>query len=86
MSKLQILPPDVVTDKRRYFADLEYRFEVDQEVAAERYERLKLLFTDCESFSLALVIWRGLMNHRYTDDCQRYSDHCTSRLHCLAHS
>ena len=46
MSKLQILPPYVVTDKRRYFADLEYRFEVDQEVAAERYERLKLSFAD----------------------------------------
>ena len=35
-----------MTDKRRYFADLEYLHEVDQEVAAERYERLRLLLAD----------------------------------------
>ncbi len=44
MSELQIIPPDTLVDKRTYFADLEYRFEADQEVAAERRERLKLLF------------------------------------------
>ena len=38
-----ILPPDLVPDRQRYFADLNYRHECDCEVAAERHERILTL-------------------------------------------
>ena len=44
MTKLQVLPPDVVTDKRRYFSDLDYRYLIDLENISERHDRLNLLF------------------------------------------
>jgi hypothetical protein len=44
---MQILPPDLEPFNRdRYYSDLAYREECDLEIASERYERLKLLFTD----------------------------------------
>jgi len=46
---MQILPPDLVTDKQRYFYDLNYRFECDQEVAAERHERLMFLLRSTDT-------------------------------------
>ena len=41
---MQILPPDVLFDKRRFFSDLMYRREVDLEMEAERSDRLRILF------------------------------------------
>ena len=44
---LIISPPELVAfSRRRYLDDLVYRTECDAEDAAERYERLKLLFAD----------------------------------------
>ena len=43
---MQILPPDLLFDKRRYFSDLMYRRQYDLEVEAERNERLQILFNN----------------------------------------
>ena len=53
---MQILPPDLLFDKRRYFSDLEYRRQYDLEVEAERNERLQILFTND-------------YDYRYTEQC-----------------
>ena len=40
-----ICPPElVIFNRRRYLADLAYRQECDYENAAERHERIQLLF------------------------------------------
>jgi len=44
---MRISPPELVPfSRQRYLADLVYRTECDAENTAERYERLKLLFTN----------------------------------------
>ena len=43
---MEILPPGLLPyDPSRYLNDLEYRRERDLELAAERLDRLKLLFS-----------------------------------------
>lgn len=42
---MRVMPPEQIPfSRQRYLSDLVYRFECDQEVAAERHERIKLLF------------------------------------------
>ena len=42
---LQVMPPELEPRPRQdYFTDLEYREQCDLEIAAERHERLQLLF------------------------------------------
>lgn len=42
---LVICPPELQPfDRNRYFSDLNYRVECDEELIGERYERLRLLF------------------------------------------
>ena len=44
---MRICPPELVPfSRQRYLSDLAYRNECDAEEAAERYERLKLLFAN----------------------------------------
>ena len=46
---MQILPPELEPRLREdYFSDLEYREQCDLEIAAERHERLQLLFSAFE--------------------------------------
>ena len=44
---MTLLPPDLGFDRDKYYRDLEYRNECDQEIAAERHERMQLLFNPC---------------------------------------
>ena len=39
---LQLIPSDLAFDREKYYRDLEYRSECDQEIAAERHERMQL--------------------------------------------
>ena len=40
-----VIPPELVAfSRQRYLSDLEYRYECDAEIAAERADRIKLLF------------------------------------------
>lgn len=42
---MQISPPELVASSRqRYLTDLDYRTECDAEIAAERADRIRLLF------------------------------------------
>lgn len=42
---MEIIPPELLTiSRQRYFSDLRVREELDQEMQAERRDRLNLLF------------------------------------------
>ena len=44
-SRLILCPPELVAFRRqRYLSDLEYRYECDAEIAAERADRIRIIF------------------------------------------
>ena len=55
---LQIIPPDLVAyNSSRYYLDLDYRQEVDNENYGEKRERLNLLFHTLLLNALGIIIF-----------------------------
>ena len=40
---MEIIPPQLIFDKQRYYSDLDYRTEVDWEILGDRAERIAQL-------------------------------------------